>query len=105
VRIDGEDVRSIRFGGVYSATETTKIHFGSAFTANGIPDAFITPGLTNVGGVDISGGIGKRIFGRWVNVGVAGIFGRTRTVGPPQNTVFPGRYKGNGVLFGIGLRM
>ncbi|MEW6729993.1 MAG: outer membrane protein transport protein [Acidobacteriota bacterium] len=105
VRIDGEDVRSVRFGGVYSLSDSTKIHFGTAFTANGIPDANIQPALVNVGGLDISGGIGKKIFGRWLNIGAAGIFGRERSIGPPANRLFPGEYNGRGFLIGIGMRM
>jgi long-subunit fatty acid transport protein len=104
VKLDARDVRSFRTGGIYSVTDSTKLHFGWAYTTNGFPESTINPGLVNVGGMDVSGGIGKRLFGRWINVGVAGIFGRTRTVDPVSNPLFAGKYSGNGFMIGIGFR-
>jgi len=104
VKLDARDVRSVRAGGIYSVTDSTKLHFDWAYTTNGFPQSTINPGLINVGGMDVSGGIGKRIFGRWINVGVAGIFGRTRPVDPVPNPLFEGGYSGNGFMIGIGLR-
>lgn len=102
--INAKDVRSIRFGGIYKYNKTTKILFGSAFTTSSFPEASINPGLVNVGGVDVSGGLEKRIKGIWCTFSTAGVFGRPRTVRTPPNLVFPGRYKGNGVLFNVGFR-
>jgi long-chain fatty acid transport protein len=104
-RVDAEDVRSVRFGLIYSVSDKTKIHLGSAFTTNGFPGGVVNPGLINVGGLDISGGVGKKVFGHWLNVGVAGIFGRARTLVPPVNRTFPGKYDGAGFLVGVGFRL
>lgn len=103
--IMGKDVRSARFGIVISATDKTKINLGTAYTSNGFPAAAINPGLVNVGGLDISGGFAKRIHGQWFNFATAVVLGRTRLVGPPANLLFNGRYKGNGVLFSLGMRL
>lgn len=105
VQIDAQDVRSVRFGGIYSLSDSTKINFGSAFTSNGFPKFPINPGLINVGGLDISGGFAKKIFGQWLSVGAAGIFGRVNQVRPPANRQFPGDYDGAGFLISVGLRM
>jgi long-subunit fatty acid transport protein len=105
VAIQGKDVRSVRGGVVISATDKTKIFLGSAYTSNGFPQASINPGLVNVGGLDISGGVGKKLRGQWFNISGAVILGRERLVGPPVNNLFPGRYKGNGILFSFGMRL
>jgi long-chain fatty acid transport protein len=104
-RVDAEDVRSVRFGLVYSVSDKTKVHFGSAFTSNGFPGGVVNPGLINIGGVDISGGFGKKVFGHWLNVGAAAIFGRDRKLVPPENRTFPGKYDGGGFLVGVGIRL
>jgi long-subunit fatty acid transport protein len=101
----GKDVRSVRFGFVYSMTDKTKFFAGSAYTTNGFPEAAINPGLVNVGGLDISGGLGKMLFKQWATFSVAVIRGRERIVSPPVNPIFEGKYTGNGVLFSIGLRL
>jgi hypothetical protein len=98
------DVRSVRAGAVYAVSDATKLHFGWAYTSNGIPAAAITPGTINLGGFDISGGIGKRIRSYWLNIGAAAILGLNRTIGPPENTAFPGKYGGRGAMLGMGVR-
>jgi Outer membrane protein transport protein (OMPP1/FadL/TodX) len=105
LRLDALDVRSFRTGSVYSLSETTKLHAGFAYTSNGIPEAFITPGTINLGGFDLSGGIGKRMNGHWLNISVAVVLGQERTIGPPENSLFPGKYRGNGAMLGIGWRL
>ena len=75
-----------------------------AYTSNGIPDAFVTPGTVNTGGFDLSGGLGKRVFGYWLNIAAAVILDQERTVGPPDNTLFAGKYGGHGAMLGLGWR-
>ncbi|HKX31158.1 MAG TPA: outer membrane protein transport protein [Blastocatellia bacterium] len=104
LRLEMYDVRSVRAGGIYTLSEATKIHFGWAYTSNGIPAANLTPGTINLGGFDLSGGIGKRIGGHWLNLAVAGILGRSRTIGPLENPTFAGRYSGRGAMLGLGWR-
>ncbi|MBO0800384.1 MAG: hypothetical protein J2P31_16305, partial [Blastocatellia bacterium] len=104
LHLDAFDVKSVRTGAIYALSDATKLHFGFAYTSNGIPDAAITPGTINLGGFDISGGIGKRIGSAWVNIAVAGILGLDRTIGPPENTAFAGKYTGRGALLGMGFR-
>jgi hypothetical protein len=105
LRLNTSDVHSFRSGGIYSVSDATKIHFGFAYTSNGFPDEAITPGTLNLGGFDISGDIGKQVFEHyWLNVGVAGILGQERTIGPPRNAVNAGCYNGRGGMLGIGLR-
>jgi hypothetical protein len=104
LRLDALDVRSFRAGSVYSLSDTAKLHLGFAYTSNGIPAAFVTPGTINLGGFDFSAGIGKQVHGLWLNLGAAIILGRERTIGPPETSSFPGRYGGNGAMLGIGWR-
>jgi long-subunit fatty acid transport protein len=104
LRLDAFDVRSVRAGAIYAVSDATKLHFGWAYTSNGIPAAAITPGTLNLGGFDISGGIGKRIGSYWLNIGVAGILGLNRTIGPPENSTFAGKYGGRGAMVGMGVR-
>jgi long-subunit fatty acid transport protein len=104
LHLDAFDVRSVRAGAVYAVSDATKLHFGWAYTSNGIPAAAITPGTLNLGGFDISGGIGKRIGSYWLNIGVAGILGLDRTIGPPENPTFAGKYGGRGAMLGMGVR-
>jgi hypothetical protein len=104
LRLDAFDVRSVRAGAVYTVSDATKLHFGWAYTSNGFPAAAITPGTLNLGGFDISGGIGKRIGSYWLNIGVAAILGLNRTIGPPENITFPGKYGGRGAMLGLGVR-
>jgi long-subunit fatty acid transport protein len=104
LHLDAFDVRSVRAGSIYALSDATKLDFGWAYTSNGIPAAAITPGTINLGGFDVSGGIGKKIGGIWLNIGVAGIFGLNRTIGPPENLTFPGKYGGRGAMLGIGVR-
>lgn len=105
LKLDAYDVRSFRAGGIYALRETTKLQFGWAYTSNGFPAAAISPGTMNVGGFDISGGISQRLANDWwVNIGVAGILGLNRNIGPPENSLFTGRYGGRGAMLGLGLR-
>jgi hypothetical protein len=41
----------------------------------------------------------------WLNISVAGILAQDRNIGPPANTLFPGRYGGWGGMLSIGVRM
>jgi hypothetical protein len=104
LRLDAFDVRSVRAGAVHAASDVTRLLFGWAYTSNGIPAAAITPVTVNLGGFDISAGIGKRIGSFWVNIGAAGILGLSRTIGPPENPTFAGKYGGRGALLGMGVR-
>jgi Outer membrane protein transport protein (OMPP1/FadL/TodX) len=104
LHLDAYDVRSIRAGAIYAMSDATKLHFGWAYTSNGIPAAAITPGTINLGGFDISGGIGKRIGSCWLNIGAAAILGLNRTIGPPENAMFAGKYGGRGAMLGMGVR-
>lgn len=103
--INGKDVRSYRAGVLYNVSEKTKLFFGTAYTTNGFPSAVINPGLVNVGGADASFGLAKKINGQWFNFSVAVIQGRERRVSRPPNQLFPGKYIGRGVLFGVGFRL
>lgn len=105
LNLDAYDVRSFRAGGLYALRETTKLQFGWAFTNKGFPAAAITPGTMNVSGFDFSGGIIQRLpGGPWLNIGLAGILGLERQIGPAENPLFPGKYGGRGAMMGIGLR-
>jgi long-subunit fatty acid transport protein len=105
LNLDAYDVRSVRAGAIYAMSDATKLNFGWAYTSNGIPAAAITPGTINLGGFDISGGIGKRIGNNyWLNIGAAAILGLHRTIGPPENSTFPGKYGGRGAMLGMGVR-
>jgi long-chain fatty acid transport protein len=105
LKLDAYDVRSFRSGGIYALREATRLQFGLAYTNAGFPAAAISPGTMNVGGFDISGGISQRLSGGyWLNISVAGILGRERNIGPPENSVFPGKYGGRGLMLGTGLR-
>jgi hypothetical protein len=104
LHLDAYDVRSVRAGAIYAMSDATKLHFGWAYTSNGIPAAAITPGTINLGGFDISGGIGKRIGSCWLNIGAAAILGLNRTIGPPENATFAGKYGGRGAMLGMGVR-
>lgn len=103
-RIDAKDVRLYILGGIYNLNPQTKIHFGSAYTTNGFPARFLNPGLYNSGGSEVSGGVGRKVAGRWVNIGLMGIFGRERTITPAQNPFFAGKYTSKGFVFAVGLR-
>src|SRR5262245_47963243 len=104
LHLDAFDVRSVRAGGIYTLSDSTRINFGWAYTSNGFPAASITPGTLNLGGFDISGGIGKRVRDLWLNFGVAGILGLNRTIEPAENPAFPGKYGGRGAMLGMGVR-
>jgi long-subunit fatty acid transport protein len=104
LHLDAFDVRSVRAGGIYAVSDSTKVFFAWAYTSNGFPAASITPGTLNLGGFDISGGIGKRIGDLWLNFGVAVILGLNRTIEPTENPAFPGKYGGQGAMLGMGLR-
>ena len=105
LRLDAYDVRSFRSSGIYALNDATKFHLGLAYTNAGFPARAITPGTMNIGGFDISGGVGKRIGdGYWLNIGVAGILGSERRIGSGENVLFHVKYSGNGLLLGIGLR-
>jgi hypothetical protein len=58
----------------------------------------------NLGGFDISDGIGKRIQDLRLNFGVARILGLNRTIEPEENPAFPGKYGGRGAMLRIGVR-
>jgi long-subunit fatty acid transport protein len=102
--INARNVHLFIFGGVYGLNDDTKIHFGSAYITNGIPSQYFSPGLYNSGGGEISGGVGKRLLGRWVNISLMGIFGRDRHVAASQNPTFAGNYKSSGLIVGLGIR-
>ena len=104
LRLDAFAVKSVRAGGIYELSRATKLEFGWAWTSNGFPAAFITPGAINLGGMDVSGGIYKRFHQYWLNASVAGVFGFQRTITQNENLLFPGLYTGAGVMFGFGFR-
>jgi long-subunit fatty acid transport protein len=105
LKLDAFDVRSFRTGALYTLNPATILQFGWAYTSKGLPDAAFSPGTVNTGGFDFTGGVIRRVMGdRWLNIGVAVILAQERNIGPPANTLFPGRYGGWGGMLGIGLR-
>jgi long-subunit fatty acid transport protein len=105
LNLDAFDVRSFRSGGLYALNRETILQFGWAYTSKGLPNAAFSPGTINTGGFDFSGGVIRRTMGDlWLNLGVAVILAQERTIGPPANPLFPGRYGGWGGMLGIGMR-
>jgi long-subunit fatty acid transport protein len=105
LKLDAFDVRSFRTGALYALNSATTLQFGWAYTSRGLPDAAFSPGTINTGGFDFTAGVIKRTMGDlWLNIGVAGILSQERTIGPPANPLFPGKYGGWGGMLGIGVR-
>jgi long-chain fatty acid transport protein len=105
LNLDAFDVRSFRMGSLYALNRETILQFGWAYTSRGLPDAAFSPGTINTGGFDFSGGVIRRAMDDlWLNIGVAIILAQERTIGPPANPLFPGRYGGWGGMLGIGMR-
>jgi long-subunit fatty acid transport protein len=105
LKLDAFDVRSFRTGALYALNSATTLQFGWAYTSRGFPDAAFSPGTINTGGFDFTAGVIKRTKDDlWLNIGVAGILSQERTIGPPANPLFPGKYGGWGGMLGIGVR-
>jgi long-subunit fatty acid transport protein len=106
LKLDAFDVRSFRTGALYFMNPATTLEFGWAYTSKGLPDAAFSPGTVNTGGFDFTAGVIRRTMGNlWLNISVAGILAQDRNIGPPANTLFPGRYGGWGGMLSIGVRM
>jgi long-subunit fatty acid transport protein len=106
LKLDAFDVRSFRAGGLYTLNSATILQFGWAYTSRGLPDAAFSPGTVNTGGFDFTAGVIRRTVGNlWLNIGVAGVLAQDRNIGPPGNTLFPGRYGGWGGVLAIGIRL
>jgi len=105
LKLDAFDVRSFRTGGLYTLNTSTILQFGFAHTSRGLPDFAFTPGTINTGGFDITGGVIRRVMdNRWLNIGVAVVLAQERTIGPPANPLFPGKYGGWGGVLALGVR-
>jgi long-subunit fatty acid transport protein len=104
LRLDAFDVRSIRAGSIFEVSRATKVEFGFAWTNNGFPALAVSPGTINTGGIDFSGGVAKRFHEYWLNFAAAGVFGFNRTINSVDNPIFPGNYKGRGIMFNFGFR-
>ena len=105
LKLDAFDVRSFRTGGLYTLNTSTILQFGFAYTSRGLPDFAFSPGTINTGGFDFTGGVIRRIMDdRWLNIGVAGVVAQERTISPPANPLFPGKYGGWGGVLALGLR-
>jgi long-subunit fatty acid transport protein len=105
LKLNAFDVRSFRTGGLYTLNSATILQFGWAHTSRGLPDAAFSPGTINTGGFDFTAGVIRRTRDNlWLNIGVAGVLAQDRTVGPPANILFPGRYGGWGGVLAVGMR-
>ena len=102
--VKATNVKLLLLGGYYEINENHKLHFGTGYTANGIPDATFNPGLMNTGARSLTGGFSKRINGAWWNASLTGYFGLNRTITAANNAAFPGLYSNHGFTIGLGVR-
>ena len=102
--VNAKNVKLFLLGGYYEINENHKLHFGTGFTTNGIPDATFNPGIMNTGARSVTGGFSKRIGGAWWNASATGYFGLNRTITAAGNPNFPGLYSNHGFTIGLGVR-
>lgn len=102
--IRARNVHLFLLGGYYDLSERHKLHFGTGYTTNGIPDATFNPGIMNTGARSLTGGFSKKINGAWWNASVTGYFGFNRTLNPANNPNFAGLYSNHGFTIGLGIR-
>ena len=102
--VNATNVHLLLLGGYYELNENQKLHFGTGYTTNGIPDATFNPGIMNTGARSLTGGFSKKINGAWWNASLTGYFGLNRTITAANNPNFPGVYSNHGFTVGLGVR-
>ena len=102
--VNARNVQLYLLGGYYELNRNHKLHFGTGYTTNGIPDSTFNPGLTNTGARSLTGGFSKKINEAWWIASVTGYFGRDRTITAAANPNFPGLYQNHGFTIGLAVR-
>lgn len=102
--INARNVQLYLLGGYYELDANDKLHFGTGYTTNGIPDATFNPGLTNTGAKSLTGGFSKKVFEGWLIASVTRYFGLDRTIAAAANPTFPGFYRNHGFTVGLAVR-
>lgn len=102
--VRARNVHLLLLGEYYELNERHRLHFGTGYTTNGIPDATFNPGIMNTGARSLTGGFSKKIKGAWWNASLTGYFGLNRTILSANNHNFPGLYSNHGFTIGLGFR-
>lgn len=102
--VNAKNVKLFLLGGYYELNESHKLHFGTGYTTNGIPDQTFNPGLTNTGARSLTGGFSKKIADAWFIASLTGYFGLDRTIAATANPAFPGVYQNHGYTIGLAVR-
>ncbi len=102
--VNAKNVWLFLLGGFFDLDANHKVHFGTGFVTNGIPDPTFNTGLMNTGGRSLTGGMSKKISGAWWIASLTGYFGLPRTIAATANPVFDGLYRNHGFTVGLGIR-